>query len=343
LRFFIAFCTFLATLAFAFAARADKVCVLKITASGGQVTIEAQAVRKSVREAVVQRGHTLPTDAELEAAERAIVDGVPDSSVEYRAAGRACAAQWTIAGHVELREDLWRVELESFLVETGRVESLARDVDPAEATSSIAEMLALMIRPEGIGPDLPPWSGKKPVPKPKPKPVEPPPPPPPPPPPKPPEPPPPKYAEKAPFAVGAAGGVLVAAVRPGSAQGSATSGVIGGYAGYAIEQVPGLEPRLMIEGAIAGPRALTIDAGAKYAFPIVPRLRIYAGPELALGTFITTGADRGARFLARGAAFGAVGIGDHVQLEVTGDVLATPGGSGFLLLAGGGARALFRF
>ena len=114
-------------------------------------------------------------------------------------------------------------------------------------------------------------------------------------------------------------------------------------AGYAFEQVPGLEARLAVQGAIAGPRALDIDAGARYALPIAPRLRIYAGPELALGTFITLGAERSARFLARGAAFGAIGIGDHVQLELAADVRATPGGTGFLLLGGGEGRALFRF
>ncbi len=307
LRFALALSVCLGVLLVASIARADKVAVLALSGPSP----EKDAARKAARDAAVQRGFTLPTDAETAAAERAVTDGVPDNSIEYRAAGRASGSQWTVAGKVELgkadvgEEPLWRVELEACLVESGRVESLARDVDPADATAQIAEMLALMLRAEGIGPELPPWHGKKPVPKPKPpapKPPEPPKPPAPPPPPKAPEPPPPAYAAKAPFAVGLAGGVLVAAVRPDSASGAATSGVIGGYAGYAFEQVPGLEARLEIEGAVAGPRALAIDAGARYAFPIAPRLRIYAGPEVALGTFVTLGAEQKARLLGRGAA-----------------------------------------
>ena len=46
-------------------------------------------------------GHTLPSDAEIANAEAAVKDGAPDTSQEFRAAGRAAAAEWTLSGQLE--------------------------------------------------------------------------------------------------------------------------------------------------------------------------------------------------------------------------------------------------
>src|SRR6185369_9046679 len=60
----------------------------------------------------------------------------------------------------ESTDTLYRLELEVCQVESGRVESLARDLDPSseqQASDQVAEMLALLLRPEGIGDADVPW------------------------------------------------------------------------------------------------------------------------------------------------------------------------------------------
>ena len=151
------------------------------------------------------------------------------------------------------------------------------------------------------------------------------------------------YAEGRPFALGVGVGVLGALSRPSNARGPSTAALIDGVAAYAIESVPGLEARLHGAGAIAGPTSFSIDGGARYAFPVVPSARVFAGPELAAGAFFPLGGERTARFLARGAAIVALGIGDRVQLEISGDVAVAPGGGGTLLFGGGTLRGLARF
>jgi hypothetical protein len=277
-------------------------------------------------------------------AEVAVRDGVPDSSEEYRAAGRASSSAWTVTGRVEPRSSgRFRIELEACQIASGRVESLAREVDPARANDQIGEMLALLLRPEGIGNAEIPWD----KPNPKPEVVEPPvvPPPTPTPAPLQPRPAAPKhaYAEGHPNAVGPGAELLTALQRPDNAQGSATSVLLAGAFGYALEAVPGLELRADFAGAVAGPKALVLDAGARYAFMLVPTARVYAGPELALGAFVTLGGDKSARFLGRGGLAAGIGIGEQVQLEAFGDLAVTPGGAGTLVLGGGGARGLVRF
>ena len=93
-------------------------------------------------------------------------DGVADTSAEYRAAGRAAGAQWTVAGHVDSHGWAYRLELEACQVATGRVESLAREIDPRQAAPQIAEMLALLLRSQGVGDTVPPWDQPAPTPPP---------------------------------------------------------------------------------------------------------------------------------------------------------------------------------
>jgi hypothetical protein len=325
-------------------ALADKVAVLKFT--GDDVSLDV-AAHDATQRAVVARGNTLPNGSEMITAEVAVKDTVPDSSTEYIAAGKASTSDWTVAGRVTPNADGYHVELEVCQVQSGRVESLTRDIFTAQADQQIGEMLAIILRPEGIANAVIPWErGQKklPPPPPPPKPV---PPPPPPPPPVPPPPPPPPavrhtYAEHSPFAVGVVGEGLAAVSRPAHAVGPTGSFELGGALGYAVDAVPGLEIRADGEFAAAGPGAAFFDAGARYAFMIVPTARIFAGPEAAIGGFFTTGADKTGRFLARGSLVGGVGIGDHLQLEIFGNALAAAG-SDSLVFLGGGARALVRF
>jgi hypothetical protein len=316
------------------AALADKVAVLRFRSTSGASTRQVDAAYEATRAAVLKVGHVLPTDSESLSAQMAVQDSVADSSTEYRAAGRASTSQWAVAGSVDPREAGYRVEIEACQVESGRVESLAREIEPTQADQQISEMLALLLRPQGIGKDIPWWT--KPNPKP---PEEPPKPPEPAPPPEPPPPPPTPavkhaYAEGRPVVVGLEGGVTGALSRPGNAQGPSTSAFLGFAGGYAFDAIPGLEARGRFDFAIAGPKSVSFDVGARYAVPIAPTIRLFAGPELGLGAFFTLGGDQSARFLGRASPFVALGLGERVQLDLACDFSWLPGGSGTLVLAG---------
>ena len=326
---------------------ADKVAVLKFTGDPSST----QNAHDATQHAVVAHGNTLPTDSEMITAEVAVKDSVPDNSEEYIAAGKASTSAWTVAGRVSPTADGYHVELEACQVQSGRVESLTRDIDPSQADAQIGEMLALLLRPEGIANADIPWERGQKKRSPPPKPVPPSPPPKPPKPPEPPPPPPPPpapavrhtYAEHAPFAVGVVGEGLAAVSRPGRAVGPSGSFELGAALGYAIAAVPGLEIRADGQIAAAGPGAVFVDAGARYAFMVIPTARIFAGPEAAIGGVFSLGGDKSARFLARGSLVAGIGLGDHLQLEAFGDAAAAAGGSGALVFLGGGGRALVRF
>lgn len=357
-RLIVSLLTVLLLLCAASPALADKVAVLPFTAPKGLSKPEVDLARKWTREAAIARGHVPPSDSEMLSAEMAVKDGTPDTSQEYLAAGRASGAQWTVTGQVERHDappaklpdgtmeegyTTYRIELEVAQVETGRVESLAREIDPDEAPAQIGEMLALLVRPEGIRNAQLPWDNSAPHKrKPKPKPPAPPPPPPP-----PPEPAKPvvkhAYAENHPAALGLSIGFSNALSRPSEARGPSNAMPIGGVFAYAIEQVPGIELRGVFTSQAIGPKALEISAGGRYAIPVLPQYRIFIGPELLLGAHVALGADKTARFLGHGSAFVAWGIGEQLQLELAGDLATAFGGTGTLVLGGGTVRALFRF
>jgi hypothetical protein len=322
-------------------ARADKVVVLQFTSTSGATSQDLDAARNATRTAVEEKGNTSPSDSEQLSAQMAIKDGVADTSSEYRAAGRASGSQWTVAGRVEPRGGPYRLELEACQIESGRVESLAREIDPPQAKTQIGEMLALLLRPEGIANADIPWERaqvKKPPqsPPPSPQPA---------PPPEPPKPPPVKhaYAESHPLALGAGGSILAAVSRPGNAVGSRTAGLVEASGGYALSQLPGLELRGDFAFSVAGPGSLSLDAGARYALPVASTVRLFAGPEAAVGVLFPTGGDRSARLLVRGSAFVALGIGERAQIELAGDAAVAPGGASSLVLVGGTLRGLVRF
>jgi len=386
LRFFVALFTALFLLSSPRLARAEKVVVLPFSAPKGGTKPELDEARKWTEKAVIERGHTTANAGETMSAERAVADGNPDTSSEYRAAGKAAGAKWTLVGRIERHDvapskgaaggangssgassaaapgaaapaggaaveetdgyTLWRVELEACQVESGRVESLAREVDPDEAPAEIGEMLVLLLRPEGIANADLPWESRgprKPKAKPKPKPA--PPPPPPPPPPREPEKPAVKhaYAENRPAAVGLSVGISNALSRPDAARGPSWAMPIGAAMGYALDAVPGLELRGIFTSQVIGPRAIQIAAGARYAIPVFPTARIFVGPEILLGAHVALGADKTARALGQGSAFLAWGLTEQVQLEIAGDLAAALGGTGTLVLGGGTLRGLYRF
>jgi len=359
LRFLVSLLTLAVLLCAASPAFADKVAVLPFAAARTSTKPELDQARALARDAVIAKGHVPPSAGEMLSAEQAVTDGAPDTSQEYRAAGRASGSQWTVTGRIDrhdapparlpdgTEEDgytTYRVELEVCQVETGRVESLAREIDPDDAPAQLAEMLGLLLRPEGIKNAVLPWDSAAPH-KRKPKPKEPPPPPAPPPPPPPPAEPLVKhsYAENRAAALGVSVGASSALSRPSEARGPSEALALGGVFAYAIEQVPGIELRGVFTSQVIGPRALEISAGGRYAIGVLPQYRLFVGPELLLGAHVAIGAEKTARFLGHGAAFVSWGIGEQLQLELAGDLAAAFGGTGTLVLGGGTVRALVRF
>ncbi len=317
-------------------ALADRVAVLGFPPGDPRAQSATEA-------AVLARKHVAPAPAELAKGAAAVRDGQADTSDEYRAFGRAAGAAWTVRGVATPRAAGYRLELEVCQIDSGRVELLARDVDETQEIAQIGEMLALLLRPEGIASARLPWEGGAPKPAvvpaaPPVSPVSPEP---------PPAPTPPAvahaYAEGHPLGLGASLGLLSALARPAGATGSATSLYLGGIVTYHLESVPGLELRANLAGAIAGPKALAVDVGARYAVPLLPSARLFLLPDLGLGSFVTLGAQKDGRFLVRGGLHGALGLGERVALELGPELGVTPGGSGTLVLFGATARAVARF
>lgn len=332
---------------------ADRVAVLPFSSPSNVAKADLEQARAWTREAVLKKGHTLPTAEEESNAEAAVKDGLPDTSSEYIAAGKVVNAPWTIVARVDRNEILgnaaepgyttYRLELEACQVASGRVESLSREILPGDS-NAIAEMIGLLLRPEGIAGTPIPWERAG-VERPKP----PPPPPPPPEPVKPPEPPPPPkprfvYGAKHPFLVGGSIGVTSAIARPENARGPSTALPLGLNVGYAFpDDVPGLELRANFNGNVAGPGALELSAGARYALAPIPGVPLFVGPEATLGTFVALGATKTARFLLHGALFVGYAITENIQAELAGDLALAAGGDGSIFLGGGTARIAIRF
>jgi hypothetical protein len=333
-------------------ARADKVTVLPFQVDRGARAASREvleAARDATRRAAVARGHTLPSASEMRTAEMAVRDGGTEQSATLRAAGRASSADWVVIGFVAPGEEAYRLELFASQVDSGRLESVAREVLPTHARGQIGQMLDLLLRPEGVGsgemawPEVPPDAPSEPEPEPEPPATDPP---------IHPEPPcRPVAPDKArirygtrPFAVGIGADVMQAVVRPAEAQGDATVGLGSIHVAYALEAVPGLDLHGDVGAVVFGPSAVRFEAGARYLLAPFRGVRLHVGPELGIGALVTTGADQRARFLAHGAAVISVGLGDRVSLELAPAVDAAPAaGGGTLLLVGGGARALVRF
>src|SRR5512140_1575321 len=101
-------------------ALADKVAVLPFTSVGQATSADLTAARDATKAAALAKGHILATDSEMLAAQMSTKDGSADTSEEYRAAGRASGAAWTVAGRVDPKEGGYRLELEVCQVDSGR-------------------------------------------------------------------------------------------------------------------------------------------------------------------------------------------------------------------------------
>ncbi|MGO9711529.1 MAG: hypothetical protein ACLQBL_21880, partial [Polyangiaceae bacterium] len=156
-------------------------------------------------------------------------------------------------------------------------------------------------------------------------------------------PPPPAYAENHPFALGIGADAVTAFSRAANATGSPVAALVTANGAYALDGLRGLEIVANVAVGVIGPNSLWLDAGVRYELPIIPRARIFAGPELAIGTFVDLGGDRDARFLLSGALPIVIGLGDRAQIEAYPQIAYAAGGTVSLGFAGGGVRAVLRF
>jgi hypothetical protein len=320
---------------------ADRVAVLRF--EGAATHGEIEAARAAARDAVGLVHDALPSDAELAAGEAQVTDGSPDTAREYRAAGVAAGAAWTVVGHVDSHDWTYRLELEACEVSTGRVESLAREIDARQPAPQIAEMLALLLRPEGVGSTLPPWEatgapgpvGREALPRapapptatPAPTPVA-----------------MPHELVDASRSFGAGLGIEVLGVfaRASGAGSGSISGSATGHLAAAVAAMPGLS--LIADGSVGlvGPTSSSVDLGGRYLLPVGSSGHLRIGPEVAFGAYFLSGA-RGARLLSHGEIVFAMSVGADVDVEVYPETALAAGGTGALWFAGGGARAVLRF
>ncbi|XXT18944.1 hypothetical protein WME94_52840 [Sorangium sp. So ce429] len=359
------------------AALADRVAMLP--ARGGTDAAARSAAEADVARALAALGHTPAPDSAVAAALKGVADGVADAADEYRAVSAQTGAEWVLTGTVEPAVTTTRVELTAYLASTGRVESVAREVDRDQSSRQTQEMLAVLLRPEGVGVGALPWE----------RPVRAPPasaPPPSaggtvvlPPVPEAPAAPPakevlmayplgpervwPAYSGGRRVAVSASLGAAVAAARLPGASGSAASLVGAARVAYALGD-RGFELFAGGGGNLVGPFAAWLEGGARLL--LTPSLApqdgawrafpLHVGPALHLGAFFRSGAGvvgpGGATYRGDlevhpvlGASLDVVlALSSSVQLEAQlGNLRWVPAGDGSLLLLGATLGAGARF
>ncbi|WP_437633864.1 hypothetical protein [Sorangium sp. So ce854] len=358
------------------AALADRVAVLP--ARGGTDAAARSAAEADVDRALAALGHTPVPGGAVAAALEGVADGVADTADELRAVSAQTGADWVLAGTVEPAVTTARIELIAYLASTGRLESVAREVDRDRSAQQTQEMLALLLRPEGVGIGELPWerpARAAPAAAPSPAgetvvvpPV-----------PAAPAAPPadevlmayplgpervwPAYAGGRRFAVSASLGAAVAAARLPGASGSAASLVGAARVAYALGD-RGVEVFAGGGGNLAGPFAGWIEGGARLM--LTPSLAphdgawrafpLHVGPALHAGAFFRSGAGvagpGGATYRGEldvrpvlGASIDvALALGPAVQLEAQlGNLRWVPAGDGSLLLLGATLGAGARF
>ncbi|WP_437589141.1 hypothetical protein [Sorangium sp. So ce1000] len=365
-----------ALLAIAPAALADRVALLP--ARGGTDEAARSAAQAEVARGLAALGHTAAPDSAVAAALEDVADGVADSADEYRTVSARTGADWVVTGTVEPAVTTTRIELTAYLASTGRVESVAREVDRDQSARQTQEMLAVLLRPEGVGVGELPWeraarsapaaappsAGEAVV--------------------LPPVPPPPAappakavqmayplgpervwpaYSGGRRVALSASLGAAVAAARLPGASGSAASLVGEARVAYALGD-RGLELFAGGGGNLAGPPAGWIEGGARLL--LTPSLRpqdgawrafpLHLGPALHAGAFFRSSAGVVGPDLATyrgdlevdpvlGASLDvALALSPSVQLEAQlGNLRWVPTGEGSLFLFGATLGAAARF
>ena len=270
---------------------ADKVVLLDPT--GGDAAADDAALRTDLQGGMVALGHTLVPDAEVNAAiasDPALAQRTPDA---LRALGAKLGADWVVSATDTPAVTTERVEIGASYARSNRFELVGREVHRDRSAVEVKEMLAVLLRPEGVGTAALPWETAPTAPPPakpqaptkvippKPTPV-------------------PEAPPKPTEAYGGGHWGFIAAglgadglvKRPKGAQGSAASmvGVVRG--GIAIAST-GLEPYLQIGGRLAGASSFWGEAGVRWmGIPILHEkggVGLHLGPSFHGGVFVIPG------------------------------------------------------
>lgn len=290
-------------------------------------------VEKASEDAIRGLGHTPASAQEIvdgEAAAGALVG----TSAGLVAVGKTTGSEWVVEAVVSPTPGGLRVELKACQVSTGRVESAARELDlRGDLVAQIREVLALLLRPQGIADDPLPWLGATPVkppektPEPK-KPV-----------PTPgapatPRAPPPEYGRPGALFVGLGGGAYDVVARPDGARGGRVEGAWALEAGFSIPSMQRLELLGRVGGYFGDAGAVRVEAGARYMLPIVGAFAI--GAAANVGVLAATTSSGTVRFTMGASPVFAFTLSRTFQLDVSlPSVRVAPGSSGTLVFVGG--------
>jgi len=329
----IAFALLLATPA----AWADTVLVLP---TRGQIDgpIPAETIETETRTAISALGHQIVSDADLQAAVRAVPDGTPDTTEEYAAMAKQTAASWVVIPVATATGQRQRLELTVYQAGLGRLESVAREVSSDALRRQVQEMAGVILRPEGVGTGALPWEHRtsKPPAQPAPAPgptvhtV------------------PPSSTTKnergtaiTPW-VGAGLGVSTALSRPQGAAGSSTSGWGSLRAGLGFGG--SVEAAATLRGHFSGPRATIVEGSARYLFTLDNDGALRIGPEAGGGVFAQQGGAKDKSLVLRVAAVASWKVAGPLSIEASlGDLAWVPASAGTLVLGGAGAYGVARF
>jgi hypothetical protein len=307
-------------------ALADKVALL--APSGGNSPQDDAKLLLDLSNGLGSLGHTLVADSEVKAAiaaDPALGARTPEG---LRALGLKLGADWVVYATDAPAVATERVEIGASFVSKNRFELVGREVHLDKSGPETREMLAVLLRPEGVGTGALPWETAPVAPPPPAKHDEPPtvkvePPP------KPPEP----ERPHEPYGGGHAGFVAAGlgadglVKRPAGARGAAASlvGVVRG--GVAIAGT-GLEPYVQLGGHMAGASAFWAEGGLRYM--VIPILHdkdgpgLFVGPSVHGGVYVVPGSSAtgpdGKKYTSGGVTTGTLAGAIDVALRLAGRV-----------------------
>lgn len=300
--------------------------VLLLPAKGqvpGQVL--SQTLENETRLGVLELSHTLVEADQRTAALRSLTDGQADSPEEFASIARLTQAKWVIAPSITQLENSYRLEISVYYNSESRTESVARDIDPNRVHEQVVEMMRVVLRPEGVGTAALPWEKAPQSIKSSPT-----------------TPQAPASTDPGSFFLGAGLGLDNSLKRPENAVGSTTAALGSAQLGWAASK----EIQIALQGKthLSGPRAIMLEASGRYLVSLDAQSRFFAGPELAVGLFLSQGGSKETSPMARASAVvGWKATRTISMLATLGDLTLIPASSGTLVLGGASVNGIVRF
>ncbi len=322
------------------AALADR--VANVHARGDAKADDRARVEKASEEAIRGLGHQTASAQEVVDGEAA-AGTLVGTSAGLVAVGKTTNSEWVVEAVVTPTPGGLRVELKACQVSTGRVETAARELDlRVDVMAQLREVLALLLRPQGIADDPLPWLGapankppeatpepaKKPVPTPGP----------------PAGPPaaPPIYGRPGALFLGVGGGAYSVVKRPDAARGGTLEGAWSVEAGYSLPSMRELEFTARVGGYFGSAGAVRIEGGARYMLPLGSGFALGAAGNV--GVLAATTSSQTVRFTIGVSPVVSKALGSTFQLDFfVPSLRLAPGTSGALVFLGGEVALVARF